>query len=634
MDIEDKNLNELPVFDDNTDDKNSVYGKPTKAVPMPEKNIGIDLNNTLFDNIVAAGEASQIDISQFESFLNVSQRRDEIYQMIDTMSTDSIVSAILETYAEDATEYNDQGKIVWVESSDSKIASYISFLIDTLNVDKYMHKWAHSLCKYGDVYLRLYRESDYKDPIFGTNETDNQNKKSNLNESISNDGNEKLEEDVKIVAYKDSDKFAHYIEMVPNPAEVFELTKFGKTYGYIRAKSTQTSQKVNEFQNAYYQYQFRRNDVEVFSPTEFVHACLDDSSSRTVEEVKLFLDDSSDENNAYTYQVRRGQSILYNAFKIWRELMLLENSIMLNRITKSSIVRVIGVEVGSMAKESVGPHLQGIKNLIEQKAAIKEGNYMNEYTNPGPVENNIYVPTRNGIGAITTQQIGGDVDVKSLADLDYFKNKFYGSMRIPRQFFSETDDSTGFNGGTSLSIISSRYAKMIKRIQNALVQALTDAVNIMLLDKGLANYINKFQIHMLPPTTQEEIDRRDSLSSKMSIVTDVMNNLNDVEDATLRLKILKSLLSSAISDTEVINLLQEQIDAMESGEAETPTESGGGSIDSTVTLPSRGRELDTEINVGEEVPLEEPNEEGESDNLPTPNDLGIDMTDNQTFSVD
>nr|DAE27130.1 MAG TPA: portal vertex protein [virus sp. ctnRj46] len=40
----------------------------------------------------------------------------------------------------------------------------------------------------------------------------------------------------------------------------------------------------------------------------------------------------------------------------------------------------------------------------------------------------------------------------------------YGALRVPKQFMGFTDDATGFNGGTSLTIISSRYAKMIKRI--------------------------------------------------------------------------------------------------------------------------------------------------------------------------
>jgi hypothetical protein len=121
-----------------------------------------------------------------------------------------------------------------------------------------------------------------------------------------------------------------------------------------------------------------------------------------------------------SYVVRRGQSLLYNVYKTWRELSLLENSLLLNRVTKSSIVRIIQVEVGDMPKESVGPHLMGIKNMIEQKASINTGKSLIEYTSPGPVENNIYVPTHEGVGAITTSEIGGNPDVKSIVDLDYY----------------------------------------------------------------------------------------------------------------------------------------------------------------------------------------------------------------------
>ena len=131
---------------------------------------------------------------------------------------------------------------------------------------------------------------------------------------------------------------------------------------------------------------------------------------------------------------------------------------LLNRITKSSIVRIINVEVGDMPKEMVGPHLQGIKALMEQKAAINEGNSIQEYTNPGPIENNIYVPINNGKGAITTDQVGGDVNISQIPDIEYFQNKFFGAMRIPKQYFGLTEDGAGFNGGESLAIISSRYA--------------------------------------------------------------------------------------------------------------------------------------------------------------------------------
>ena len=54
------------------------------------------------------------------------------------------------------------------------------------------------------------------------------------------------------------------------------------------------------------------------------------------------------------------------------------------------------------------------------------------------MENNVYVPTKNGIGALTTQQVGGDVDVKGLADIDYFRHRLFGSLRVPQQYLLMT----------------------------------------------------------------------------------------------------------------------------------------------------------------------------------------------------
>lgn len=599
--------------------KDDIYNKKTISIPVKQKEIGIDIDKTIYDNILNSGSASQLDISALESFTNVSQNRNQLYDLIDVMMEDSNVSAVLETYAEDATEANDEGRIVWCESDDSNINKYITFLLDTINVDKNIYGWISSLCKYGDLYLRLYHESDIQDSLFdGTNTSNRQD----------------LKEDINLKLYKNSDKFVHYLEAVANPAEIFELTKFNKTYAYIKTNVQNTNlSKDNTVK--FNTYSFKKRDVDIFDATNFVHASLDDSISRNPEEVNIFITDDESET-PLTYRVKRGQSLFYNVHKIWRELMLLENSLLLNRLTKSSILRIINVEVGDMPKESVGPHLMGIKNLIEQKSAINTGNNFSEYTNPGPAENNIYVPTHNSIGSISMQNIGGDVNVTGLNDIDYFKNRYYGALRIPKQFFGDTDDATGFNGGTSLSIISSRYAKMIKRIQNSMIQALTDAINIMLIDKGLDNYINKFALKMLPPTTQEDIDRRENMSNKLNIVTDIMNLLGDIEDSSAKLKILKSLMGNIVSDSDIFEILEEQIQEEEEKEELGIDTTEDNIITDSDKVPFSNMQDNLPNGINTNIESEEPEEQIDTENtegetiLPTPSELNVgDFSDNE-----
>ena len=602
-----------------------LYGKHPKAIPKQEKDIGIYNKEVFYDNIVQAGLSSQLDVAKIESFTQLSNNRETTLRLLDTMSEDSTIAAVLEVYAEDATETNDEGDIVWCVSTDSNISKYVTYLLDTMNVNKNIYKWMYNLCKYGDVYLRLYHESEYENELF----------------EPSADKKGVLNEDVILKAFSKNDKLVHYVEMVPNPAEMFELTRMGKTYAYIKANINAMAKKDDLMNFSTYRYVFKRQDVELYDPTVFVHAALEDSTSRVPEEVEIFLtqDDLESNSNGLTYTVKKGQSLLYNSFKVWREMTLLENSLILNRLSKSSIIRVVGVEVGDMPKESVAPHLLGIKNLIEQKCAFDVGKSMAEYTNPGPIENNIYVPTHGGIGAISTQQIGGDVDVKSLADVDYFRNKLSGALRVPKQYLGDTDDAAGFNGGTSLSLISSRYAKAIKRIQNTMIQMITDAVNIMLLDKGLDSYINKFQIKMQPPTTQEEKDRRDLESTHINMIQDIMNLLDgvDIEEPASKLKILKALLSDIVSDNDVISIIQAQIEKLEEEDAEEDSEDVDDDIDINIhdrRRPSSSVSSSSPPNIKNEPKDLKIDNDVTSEvitpdvTLPTPDELGIgDLTD-------
>ncbi len=121
-----------------------------------------------------------------------------MYQMIDTMCEDSRIASALEIYAQDGTEYNDSGKIIWCESADDNVTQYVTYLLDTMNADKNAYKWMLSLCKYGDLYLRLYRQSDYEDDELFGNKVEER---------------KQLNENVNIIAYSPNDHYTGYVEM-------------------------------------------------------------------------------------------------------------------------------------------------------------------------------------------------------------------------------------------------------------------------------------------------------------------------------------------------------------------------------------------------------------------------------------
>ena len=633
--------------------KNPLVGSQAQPTTLDNTTkIDIDVTKALIDDIIEAGINGGLDTSAIENFTSLSNSREQIYQVIDSMAADSSVASVIKIIAEEATEMNDQGHIIWCESQNPKISLFVNYLLNVMNADKNIYGWVYNLIKYGDVYLRLYRESDYEDKLFKKDNIDNTlAARTTLNESANKSLNEStdnsLDEAVNLNVHKASDKYSHYVEMINDPGTLYELVKFGRTYGYIETPNEETkidflsSTFGTNGSNAIGNFRMKSADVNIYQADDFVHACLEDNFTRFPEKVELFVtdDDYKNNTNSQAYTVRRGKSMLIDAYKIWREKSLLENSILLNRITKSSIVRNIQVEVGDMPKTQVQATLRRVKELFEQKSALNVGEAMSEYNNPGPIENNIFTATHNGQGAITINSIGGDIDVKNLADLDAWIVKFYAAFGIPKAYLGYTDDGAGFNGGTSLAIISSVFAKGVKRVQNAIIQALTDAINLFLIDKGCKAYLNNFVLKMKAPITQEEIDYRSDLTNRISAISNMQSLFSDIEDKARRLEILKELIATLDYGDGIIQIIQEEINALEAAAREEELED---SETNDVEIDNPVEELDDSNVLGNssEIAMEAIEEESglirltedqdiftesefleESDLLPSPQDL-------------
>lgn len=622
------------------EDKDNYIGKKITISPLDPPQTDIDLDKSLENTILTAATNDTLKSDVFDSFSSTAQTREQEYELIDTMGMDSTIAAAIETYAEDIAQPNSKGDIFWAESSDEDVANYVNYLLKKINVDKQAFSWAYNLTKYGDVYVRLLRNSDFENSkLFG-------NKKHATN----------LNEDVNINISRDNDHYALTVEMIKNPNEMFELTKFGKSIGYIKAgTNVQKDFSTNNDISYFTRYNLQKKDVDIYSPTDFVHACLEGSTSRSEEELDIFFNDDDYENriNAETFTVRRGTGILNDLFKVWRQLTLLENSVLLNRLTRSSIVRAIEMEVGDMPTNQVSNVTSKVKNLLENKASLDVGKNMSEFTNPGPVENIVIIPTRGGKGHLTINQIGGEVDPKQLTDLDWYNNKLFGGLKIPKQYFGWTDDAAGFSGGSSLSQYSARYGKAVKRMQAALIEMVTDMINLIVIDAGFPRYVNRFTIKMQTPVTQEEIDRKADLSNTLRNVSDIMNTLGDVQTTSSKLKILKSLLSQCLEDQDITNILSDEIKKLEEEEAEGEEKPSDKNTEDFDLGDSYGNDLgsfssglDEGGNNLEETPMEstsdtqtetEPSTETNSahsdesadDTLPSFSDLGVDGTVNQ-----
>jgi hypothetical protein len=128
------------------------------------------------------------------------------------------------------------------------------------------------------------------------------------------------------------------------------------------------------------------------------------------------------------------------------------------------------------------------------------------------------------------------------------------------------DDAAGFNGGSSLSVLSSIYAKSVRRVQNAILQAISDAINLFLLNRGLKTYLNNFTLRMKTPLTQDELDYRSNVAERISAISSAQALFTDIEGKSRRLEILKTLIGQLNYGDVIIEAIQKEIEATEAGD--------------------------------------------------------------------
>lgn len=526
------------------------------------------------------GSTDLYSLSQFNQFRTIAEDRDTQYAIYDEMTTDPVIAAALEIYADDATAYDEQGRVIWVESENEEIARAGNRLLDIFEIPERAWKHIYLACKYGDYYLKLFRTDPGK-----PNDNSRQ-----VSTRIVND-----KEDYKGVKY--IPQYYEYIEDVVDPASVFDLRRQGKTAGFVETSGIATSTESNALTyNPNVTQSFMIDDVKLYRPDRFIHIMIGETLGRTKETLILDLGNET----TVTYDVARGKSILYDVYPIQRQLQLLEDSLLVNRLTRSSLIRMLEIEVGDMPKKEVNDYLRRIKNLIEQHISLDKttGAYQS-FNAPGPIDNVIYIPTKNGRGKITINNLGGDVNIRDIADIDYFNNKRAGALKIPKQFLGEGEGESSLGNGGSLTQMSIRYARTIKRIQTSYIRAITQLLNLFFVDKKL-DYVNKFQVRMTSPSTQEDAQRIENTNNSLKLVENVMDIANSLEGDTQK-KILSYLLRNVVKMPDIATLVEEDGTPEEEVDINPSIDASGGPSDVNINF-------DTGIESSPEPPLSSPAE--------------------------
>lgn len=455
-------------------------------------------------------------MTNVQNFRTMSTSRYRQYMTYDQMSEDSVISSALDLYADDSTLPNELNKRVWIESKDVRSKEIVQNIFNALGLEDDIWNIARDLALYGDVYFELFYDKNV--PSADVKLIESYTKKLP-------DYTSKLLEVDNLKLSRSDGYVLTRTERVIDVENIFDLTVGGETVAFARIEETQID--VNS-QYGYITPKNNATDIKYYPPDKFVHFSI----TQTGRMCEQFIVDLGS-GNRIAFNIRRGKSMIHDVFRTQRDLQLLEYSIMLNRVSRSSILRILQIEVGSMSKTNIQNTLRRIKNIIEQKSMMntESGDYKS-YNSPGPIENFVYVPVKDGKGSISHQVIGGDVNIRDIADVDYYNNKLFAGLKIPKAFLGFEESLPGMGGGSTLTKQDARYGRTITRLQAFISTGIQNMLDLFLQNRGLYRLVGAYDVCMTPPYTVEEEERSTQFSNKMELAKsfmEVISSFTEVE---------------------------------------------------------------------------------------------------------
>lgn len=448
-------------------------------------------------NEAMSGDATKL--SDYDVYKIINNLRDtnnsykQKYAEYDEMSHDDIIGSALELYADDSTQMDTDTsrRITVVSKSGVNLRKDIESFLESINADSRIWDWAYQTATYGDFYLKVVR--DKKGQIL-------------------------------------------YLEEEDDPSSILDLFYMGVRVNYAREvpEEERTTQTIR---NNQLEYEFHDRD-------QYVHFMIrsTDKSDKFYVEV---TDPGTDKMEVRKYKVVRGTSMIDKARTSHRILTLLEDSLLAARIAKAEYFRIYNVEVGANATpQDSRKAIARVKNLFDSKPRMdmRKGTYVSS-KQLRPIGDPIFNPVREGKGSIDHTEVGGEFEVKSIVDIDYFKDKKFSALKVPKALLGFEDGNlAGGLGDTTATLQDMRYARSVKKVSSAVAQGIKDIVNLWLKSLGRDNDVDQFEIVLTSPSSSEELMRLKELELRVDTATKVLELSRDFSDFVDLPKLTKDLL--------------------------------------------------------------------------------------------
>ena len=294
-----------------------------------------------------------------------------------------------------------------------------------------------------------------------------------------------------------------------------------------------------------------------------------------------------------------GTSMLEKARRIWKQLMLSEDAMLIYRTSRAPERRIFKVFVGNMDDKDIEPYVQRVANKFKRDQIVdKNTGNVDLRFNQMAVDQDYFVPVRDMAAPDPITTLPGGTNLSEIADIEYIQKKLVTALRVPKAYLG-FEEVVG--DGKNLSLQDIRFARTINKIQKAMIAELNKIAIVHLFLLGFEDELQNFTLGLTNPSKQADLLMVDVWKEKVllykDLVTEIPNSLAPTSatwakkhifgfsDEEIKLDIQQQRLERAVA-AELANTptvithtgLFDNVDKLYkqvTGSTETPPEGGG-----------------------------------------------------------
>jgi len=212
-------------------------------------------------------------------------------------------------------------------------------------------------------------------------------------------------------------------------------------------------------------------------------------------------------------------SVLYKARRPYRLLRMLEDTILVTRLSRSNQRAVHKIDVTGMSEKEAAEYIRKLKLMNKRKLMFDSSGKLKLDINPLGETEDIYIPVRKG-GLGDFSIVGGETHLGEIRDVEYFHDKLFAATKVPKAFLGFERD---VNAKATLEQQHVAFVKMVRRFRRSFAKGLKKLYKVEFLLKGLDISGINIKVSFPPLAVDDEVSALSAQALRADIVARMLN---------------------------------------------------------------------------------------------------------------